>query len=50
MKTYRVKMAAYPDGSGSSMEIPVNAYSEFHAMELARQSWPTWYPVAAYLR
>lgn len=48
MKRYRVKLTAYPNGGGSTMEIPVIAYSEFHAMQIAQADYPTWYAVAAF--
>jgi hypothetical protein len=48
MKRFRVKMTAYANGGGSTMEQTYYAYSEFHAMQLAKADWPTWYPVAAY--
>lgn len=41
-------ITAYPNGGGSTMEIPIMAYSEFHAMQLAQADYPTWYAVAAY--
>lgn len=48
MKRYRVKLSKEPNGSGSSMEMPYLAYSEFHAMQMAQKDWPTWYAVSAY--
>lgn len=48
MKRYRVKLTAYPNGCGSTMEMPYWAYSEFHAMQLAQADYPTWHAVAAY--
>ena len=47
MHSYLVTLAAYPDGGGSSMGVHVNAYSEFHACQLAQANWPGWYPVMA---
>lgn len=48
MKQYKVKLTAYPDGGGSSMQIPYMAYSEMHAIQIAQAKYPTWYAVAAY--
>lgn len=47
MKNYLVKMSARPDGSGSSIGVWVNAYSEFHACQLAQSENPGWYAVEA---
>ncbi len=47
MNMYEVHMNARPDGGGTDMSTHVNAYSEYHAMALAAQLNPNWYPVAA---
>lgn len=48
MKRYRVKLTAYPNSGGSTVEVPIMAYSEFHAMQLAQADCLTWFTVASY--
>lgn len=48
MKRYRVKLNNHPNGCGADMELPLWAYSEFHAMQMAVERWPGWYAMSAY--
>ncbi|MBU3617276.1 hypothetical protein [Polynucleobacter sp. JS-Polo-80-F4] len=47
MQNYLVTMSYNVDGSGSSMGINVNAYSEVHACEVAKSQYPDMYPLCA---
>jgi len=48
MKRYRVRLTAYANGGGSTMEVPCSAYSEIHACQMIQAQYPTWFVVAAY--
>ncbi len=47
MYHYTVKLAYYPDGSGSTMTTHVYADSEFHACQLAQANNPGMYALSA---
>ncbi|WP_326519335.1 hypothetical protein [Acinetobacter sp. CAAS 2-6] len=47
MRTYRVTLAAYANGDGTHRTIVVSAYSEFHACQVAQNSYPGWFAMSA---
>jgi len=49
MKLYRVTLAYNIDGTGSTMTIPLYAYSEVHACQLAQSQNAGMYALSAVL-
>ena len=49
MNLYRVTLAYNIDGSGSSMTVPLHAYSEIHACQLAQSQHPGTFALSAVL-
>jgi hypothetical protein len=47
MHSYMVTLAYRPDGSGSTLCIPLMAYSEIHACQLAQANYPEMFAIAA---